>query len=202
LTSFLPFLPLLLPNDCSKLAKVALMLKAAQELNKILHPFYHQWLQILYSRHWRSFILSIFHSLLLIQLTLLIPVLWRTQQGSSFQLNPILPTCLHHRHRNWLSQGKLMWKILKAIGRNITSYSSIRYAYSTICWRCASTPIALNWHGSSLWPKRGRRLSSWCGDHYLGTMGNGGWDNLVTGWSEWESSNSFENDGDTHPWKW
>ena len=72
LTSFLPLLPLLPPNDCSKLAKVALMLKAAQELNKILHPFYHHSLRILYSRHWCSFILLIFHSQLLMQLTLLI----------------------------------------------------------------------------------------------------------------------------------
>eukprot|EP00979_Chaetoceros_neogracilis_P010510 scaffold2477_cov285-Chaetoceros_neogracile.AAC.5 len=30
---------------------VALMLKAAQELNKILHPIYHHSLRILYSRH-------------------------------------------------------------------------------------------------------------------------------------------------------
>ena len=72
LTSFLPLLPLLPPNDCSKLAKIALMLKAAQELNKILHPFYHHSLRILYSRHWCSFILLIFHSQLLMQLTLLI----------------------------------------------------------------------------------------------------------------------------------
>ena len=118
LTSFLPLLPLLPPNDCSKLAKVALMLKAAQELNKILHPFYHHSLQILYSRHWCSFILLIFHSQLLMHLTLLIPVLWRTHPWSSFQLYPILPTFMH-RHQNWLSQGKLMWKILKKIGRNI-----------------------------------------------------------------------------------
>ena len=111
LTSFLPLLPLLPPNDCSKLVKIALMLKAAQELNKILHPFYHHSLQILYSRHWCSFILSIFHSQLLMQLTLLIPVLWRTHLWSSFQLNPKLPTFMH---RHW-----------KKIGRNIPSYSTI-----------------------------------------------------------------------------
>jgi len=48
------FLPLHLPlppNDCSKLVKVALMLKAAQDLIKILHLFYHHSLRILYSRH-------------------------------------------------------------------------------------------------------------------------------------------------------
>ena len=121
-----------------------------------------------------------------------IPVLWRTHPGSSFQLNPILPKFMH-RHRNWLPGGKLMWKILKKIGRNIPFLSLSRYNNSTICWRCAWIPIEPIQHGSSLWPGHGRRLSS-CSYHYLGTMEIGEWDNLVTGWSEWESSDCFESE--------